>query len=119
MTDDQTVQLPEAFSDLNGFVERWANGGMAEQYAARLASSMNELQEFYDAMKPRILDIRAYLDAIDFSDYSPSDIALATPGLRLGAGGRSSGSVQGRSSFPTPRCIGRSSRVQAVSKSVL
>ncbi len=77
MTDDRAVQLPDAFSDLNRFVQRWANGSMAEQYAARLSSNMNEMQEFYDAMKPRILDIRAYLDAIDFKDYAPPDIALA------------------------------------------
>lgn len=74
---EQQNKLPKAFSELEPFVSQWSNARMADQYAARLASSMSEMQVFHDAMKPQIPAIRTYLDEIKFSDYSPADAALA------------------------------------------
>ena len=56
--------LPPAFADLEPFVE-WSLETEAERYAKRLASTMDELQAFYDAAFPRLEDAMAHLDAID------------------------------------------------------
>ena len=73
---DETLVLPEPFAELVPFVERWCNTTMSDQYAARLNSSIEEMQPFYDAVKERIGAIRAYLDGIDFEDYTEADATL-------------------------------------------
>lgn len=76
MSVSDPVQLPEGFADLDEFVARWCNDSMAEQYAARLDSTVAEMQPFYEAVKGRIEEIKAYLDGIAFEDYTDSDAAL-------------------------------------------
>jgi hypothetical protein len=56
--------FPAEFSDLEPFAD-WALATEAERYAKRLASSMDELQAFYDAVFPRLERAMAYLDALD------------------------------------------------------
>ena len=56
--------LPTDFADLEPFAD-WALETEAERYAKRLASSMDELQAFYDAAFPRLESATAYLDALD------------------------------------------------------
>jgi len=56
--------LPTDFADLEPFAD-WALETEAERYAKRLASSMDELQAFYDAAFPRLEAATAYLDALD------------------------------------------------------
>jgi hypothetical protein len=68
--------LPPRFAALERFVAKWDKPGTAERYAARLASTMHELQEFHDALLPRIAEIRAYLDSKSFAEYSPADRCL-------------------------------------------
>jgi hypothetical protein len=63
--------LPEAFADLEPFTA-WCLPTETERYAKRLASSMDELQEFYDAAFPRLDDAITYLDALPF-DALPED----------------------------------------------
>ena len=46
--------LPEPFADLEGFANDWALATESERVAKRYASSMAELQSFYDAMLPRV-----------------------------------------------------------------
>lgn len=76
MSTTGPVRLPDRFSELNEFVERWCNRGISEQYAARLNSSVADMQPFYEAVKLRIAEIKAYLDEIPFEDYTESDTAL-------------------------------------------
>ena len=45
--------LPPGFSDLERFVADWCLDSEPERYAKRLASTMDEIQEFYDAIMPR------------------------------------------------------------------
>ena len=59
--------LPEAFADLEPFAARWCLATEPERYSTRLASSMAELQAFYDAMEPRVAA------AIDHCDRYPLD----------------------------------------------
>ena len=53
--------LPPEFADLEPFAD-WCLPTEAERYAKRLASSMDEMQAFYDAAFPRLEQILAYLD---------------------------------------------------------
>jgi hypothetical protein len=61
--------LPAEFSDLEPYAD-WALPTERERYEKRLASSMDELQAFYDAAFPRLDDASAYLEkfAIDELD---------------------------------------------------
>ncbi len=60
--------LPEEFADLEPFARVWALPSANERYERRLASSMEELQEFYDAMVPRAEAALAYLDQFALDD---------------------------------------------------
>lgn len=58
--------LPTAFADLEPFAD-WSLETEAERYAKRLASSMDELQAFYDAALPRLAAATAHLDALELT----------------------------------------------------
>ena len=56
--------LPPEFADLEPFAD-WCLPSEGERYAKRLASSMEEMQAFYDAAFPRLPDAMAYLDGFE------------------------------------------------------
>ncbi len=58
--------LPPAFADLEPYAG-WSLPTEKERFAKRLASSMDELQAFYDAAFARIDDAMAYLDQFDLN----------------------------------------------------
>ena len=58
--------LPTDFADLEPFAD-WALETEAERYAKRLASTMDELQAFYDAAFPRLEDALTYCDKFDLN----------------------------------------------------
>jgi hypothetical protein len=64
--------LPAEFSDLEPFARDWCLDSEPERYAKRLASSMDELQAFYDAIFPRAEEAIAYLDKFPL-DALPED----------------------------------------------
>jgi hypothetical protein len=64
-----TPILPAEFADLEPFSD-WCLPTEAERYAKRLASSMEELQSFYDAAFPRFEQILAYLDDIPLDELA-------------------------------------------------
>ncbi len=68
---DGTAVLPPAFADLEPFAD-WCLATEAERYAKRLASTMDELQAFYDAAFPRLPDALEHLDALPLDDL-PDD----------------------------------------------
>lgn len=70
--------LPPGFADLEPFAD-WCLATERERYAKRLASTMDELQAFYDAAFPRLPDALAHLDRYAL-DELPDD---ATRLLRL------------------------------------
>jgi hypothetical protein len=53
--------FPAEFDDLEPFAD-WAIHGERARYAKRIASTMDELQAFYDAAFTRIDDALAYLE---------------------------------------------------------
>jgi hypothetical protein len=59
--------LPAEFAELEPFAATWCLPTEAQRYALRLASSMAELQVFYDAVTPRLEA------AIDHCDQFPLD----------------------------------------------
>ena len=63
--------LPPDFADLEPFTD-WCLPSEAERYAKRLASSMDEMQAFYDAAFPRLPQILVYLDDLPLDDL-PED----------------------------------------------
>ena len=64
--------LPPEFSDLEPFVQEWCFDGEPERYAKRLASTMEEIQAFYDAVMPRAEEAIRYLDKLPLNDL-PED----------------------------------------------
>ena len=64
--------LPSEFSDLEPFVEDWCLDSEPERYAKRLASTMDEIQAFYDAIMPRAEAAICYLDEFPL-DELPED----------------------------------------------
>ncbi len=67
--------LPPEFADLEPFAA-WSLRTEDERYARRLASTMEELQSFYDAAFPRLEAATAYLDGLELD-------ALPEPAIRL------------------------------------
>ena len=45
--------LPPEFADLEAFAGTWSIANEPDRYAKRLASTMEEMQAFYDACFPR------------------------------------------------------------------
>jgi hypothetical protein len=63
--------LPSDFADLEPFAE-WAIPTERARYDKRVASTMNELQAFYDAAFPRMEDAMSYLEQYSM-DALPDD----------------------------------------------
>lgn len=63
-----TALLPAEFSDLEPFAERWCLPNEQARYTARLSSTMDELQSFYNAMFPRAEAVLEYCDRFPLSD---------------------------------------------------
>jgi hypothetical protein len=56
------ARLPTQFSGLEALAEDWCLPTEEERYARRLASSMAELQAFYDAVFPRVEEALVFCD---------------------------------------------------------
>jgi hypothetical protein len=73
---DTSVSLPPAFADLAPFGD-WVLPTERERYNKRIASSMAELQAFYDALLPRLEEAVEYLETVPYDDdMSEADINL-------------------------------------------
>jgi hypothetical protein len=68
--------LPKEFADLEPFAADWCLPSEPERFAKRLASSMAEMQEFYDAVTPRAAAAMAYLDRYSLEDLPPEALHL-------------------------------------------
>jgi len=67
-----TALLPAEFADLEPFASTWCLSTEPERWARRLASTMEEMQVFYDAFFPRAEDAIRYCDRFDLGDM-PDD----------------------------------------------
>jgi hypothetical protein len=64
--------LPDEFADLERFAAKWSLESEHERYNTRLASTIQEMREFYDAAFPRTETAMAYLEKLPF-DALPED----------------------------------------------
>jgi hypothetical protein len=62
MIDAEAPLLPPPFADLERYAPVWALERERERVERRLASSMVEITEFYEALLPRMEAIFAHLD---------------------------------------------------------
>jgi hypothetical protein len=69
-----TTRLPPEFSELEPFAQTWCLASETERHERRLASSMPELQSFYDAFFPRLEEAIAYCDKHALHEL-PQDVA--------------------------------------------
>jgi len=67
-----TALLPAEFADLEPFATKWCLASEPERYGTRLASSMDEMHAFYDAVTPRAEAAMTYLDRFPLHDL-PDD----------------------------------------------
>lgn len=68
--------LPSEFADLEPFAAAWCLATEPERHALRMASTMDQMQAFYDAAFPRIAEALAYCDAFPLHE-------LPAPAARL------------------------------------
>ncbi len=69
-------KLPADFSALEFLVREWGVRGEQARRAKRLASSAEELEEFYKAMIEKIEEIAAYLDRFPLENLPPREMVL-------------------------------------------
>jgi hypothetical protein len=67
-----TALLPGQFSALEPFAAVWCLPTERERFARRIASSMEQLQAFYDAFFPRAEEAIAYCEKFPLDDM-PAD----------------------------------------------
>jgi len=63
--------LPQGFSDLEPFAATWCLPTERQRFAQRMASSMDEMQVFYDACSPRAEAAIAHCDGFPLDDLPP------------------------------------------------
>lgn len=70
------MMLPPAFSELEPFAPTWCLATETERWDQRMASSMDELNAFYDAFFPRLEEAIEYCDKFDLDDLPEDALAL-------------------------------------------
>ncbi|PSR59936.1 MULTISPECIES: hypothetical protein [Nocardia] len=60
--------LPSEFADLEPYAPTWCLPSERERYAQRLASTMDDMQRFYDAITARAEDVLTYCDTFPLDD---------------------------------------------------
>lgn len=68
--------LPPEFADLERFAADWCLASEPERYAKRLASTMDEMQAFYDAFFPRAPAAIEYLEKLPWDDLPEDALRL-------------------------------------------
>jgi hypothetical protein len=66
------AMLPAAFADLEPFTE-WCLPSEKDRFAKRIASTMPELQAFYDAAFPRLQENEEYLKGVALDGISDEE----------------------------------------------
>ena len=60
--------LPNQFSDFEKYAAKWCLPTERERFAQRMASTMEEMQAFYDVFFPRAEEAIAYCDGFPLAD---------------------------------------------------
>ncbi|MDX6231909.1 MAG: hypothetical protein QOH68_877 [Nocardioidaceae bacterium] len=75
-TTGQAKALPAQFSDLEKYTEKWCVDNERDRYDARLGSTMEEMQDFYDAIFSRGEEILEYFDQYSLDDLPEPELNL-------------------------------------------
>lgn len=78
------TSLPQGFSALEPYVERWALAGSAARAALRGDSTLQERADFYAAASGDLVRALDYLDAKGFPAFDAADERLLNLMLSLG-----------------------------------
>ena len=70
--DTDMPTLPTDFADLEPYAD-WSLEFEPDRYAKRLASSMDEMQSFYDAAFPRLEAAMAHLDGFGLDELPDAE----------------------------------------------
>lgn len=68
--------LPVEFAGLEPFAAKWCLPTEPARYAERLASTMTDMQAFYDAAFPRLGEAMAYLDEFSLPELPGQELNL-------------------------------------------
>lgn len=68
--------LPSAFAELEPYAQTWSLATETERWNQRLASSMPEMQQFYDAFFPRLEEAIDYCDKFTLDDLPEDAVNL-------------------------------------------
>lgn len=77
-----STQLPANFTDLEVYADRWCLATQQERHHKRVTSDMADLEQFYDAMLPRMDAIAEYLNQFPLEELKDDarnllDLALS------------------------------------------
>ncbi|WP_372721946.1 hypothetical protein [Immundisolibacter sp.] len=70
------MTLPRGFDDLECWVAEWAIGEEAARNRKRLASSLDQLQAYYNALLPRMDAIIPHLNQYSLDALAPAEQTL-------------------------------------------
>ena len=70
------TMLPGGFEDLEPYAARWWLATEGERYAARLSSSMDDMEAFYAAVMARTDEAKEYLDEFPLDELPDDAINL-------------------------------------------
>lgn len=68
--------LPDEFSDLEPYAKKWSLATERERWDTRMASTIDELQDFYDAVFDRVKEAMAYCDRFPLHDMPEEAVNL-------------------------------------------
>lgn len=68
------TSLPPAFSELERFVVHWVRETQTGRLYQRLSTKMARIQEFYDAITPRLREILDFVDQYPFGQPLPPEV---------------------------------------------
>ena len=78
-----SVLLPEQFSTLTPYAEKWAIDSEEKRRIVRMNSSQSELQSFYQAMKPILDEVIQYLNQFNLEEMANAEQRLLQMSLSL------------------------------------
>ncbi|MGZ6961120.1 MAG: hypothetical protein ACXVLM_15580 [Ilumatobacteraceae bacterium] len=70
------TRLPSAFAELEPYAQTWCLATETERWNQRLASTMAEMHEFYDAFFPRLEEAIDYCDKFTLDDLPDDAVNL-------------------------------------------
>ena len=76
MTETTTHMLPPQFAELEPFAATWCLATEHERFARRLATPMDEMQAFYDAITARYEEAMSYCDKFPLDDMPEDAVNL-------------------------------------------